>query len=57
MIYKPSYIYSGNIDDNCIKNQRKFLIFFRKRLRKRLHFNKLKKTSPKSEILIVSLDS
>ena len=57
MIYKPSYIYSGNIDDNCIKNQRKFLIFFRKRLRKRLHLKKLKKTSPKSEILIVSLDS
>lgn len=28
--------YSGNIGEYCIKNQRKYLIFFRKRLRKRL---------------------
>ena len=27
---------SGNIEHICIKNQRKYLIFFRKRLRKRL---------------------
>jgi hypothetical protein len=57
MNYKWSYIYVGNIDDYCIKNQRKYLIFFRKRLRKRLHLKKLKKTSHKSEILIVSLNS
>jgi hypothetical protein len=56
MNYKLSYIYIGNIDYNCMKNQRKILIFFRKRFRKRLHLKKLKKSSPKSEILIVSLD-
>jgi hypothetical protein len=37
MNYKGSYIKCGNIEDNRIKNQRKYLIFFRKRLRKRLH--------------------
>ncbi len=31
----------GNIEDNCIKNQRKSLIFFRKRLRKRLQSKKV----------------
>jgi len=47
---------SGNIDHICIKNQRKYLIFFRKRLRKRLQSKKDEKTSGKSEILIVSLN-
>ncbi len=37
MNYKWSYITWGNIEDNRIKNQRIYLIFFRKRLRKRLH--------------------
>lgn len=48
--------YFGNIDHNSIKNQRKYLIFFRKRLRKRLQLKKVQKTSFKSEILIVSLN-
>ena len=56
MYYNLTYTYEGNIEDNCIKNQRKYLIFFRKRLRKRLQSKKVQMTSYKSEILIVSLN-
>ena len=57
MNYKWSYIKCGNIEDNRIKNQRKYLIFFRKRLRKRLQLKILFLRLNKSEILVVSLNS